>query len=263
MPEGPETKQFVDSLNKFLSSTDDIMQIEVISGRYTKKPIEGIEKVKFPLSLSKVSCKGKFIYWEFLNTDIVLFNTLGMSGGWSSKPKNARVKFITNKGDLYFNDARNFGTLKFTTKTNLKNKLESLGPDMLNENVDSGTFIKSLRRKPNLTLAESLMNQHIISGVGNYLKSDSLWLAKLSPNRLVKNTNDEELTNLCKCISYVIRCAYELNGKTILTYQTFDESPGSYSNLVYGKKFDPCGDAVICEETKDGRTTWWVPTIQK
>lgn len=263
IPEGPEVANFVRSINKFIQQCDDIFLIEALSGRYTKKPIQGLANVKFPLMVSKVGCKGKFIYWEFMGTDLVLFNTLGMSGAWSNTPRHARVKFVTSKGDLYFNDARNFGTLKFCSSSDLKRKLNSLGPDMLNDRVSPELFKSRLKKHPSITLAEALMNQHVISGVGNYLKADSLWLANLSPHRLVSNCSDTELENLHESVRNVIMTAYQNGGSTILTYKGFDGQEGKHTMLVYGRKTDPNGETVISENTKDGRTTWWVPQIQK
>ena len=262
MPEGPEVANFVRSINSFLGEGDKLLSVIPLSGRYTKKPIEGLTNVQFPLTVEGVGCKGKFIYWTFQGTDTVIFNTLGMSGSWSNSSRSARVKFETSEGDLFFNDPRNFGTVKFMNRKDLEKKLKSLGPDMLNEKVAPQTFIASLRKHPEFTLAEALMNQGVVSGVGNYLKADSLWLAKLSPWRKVSQTTDEQLTFLCECVSDVIRTAYLNGGSTILTYKGFDGEEGRHSMLVYGRKTDPNGEEVVCQETKDGRTTWWVPRAQ-
>ncbi len=262
MPEGPEVANFVRSINSFLGEGDQLLSVTPLSGRYTKKPIEGLSSAQFPLTIENVGCKGKFIYWTFHDSDVVIFNTLGMTGSWSNAARHARVKFETSEGDLYFNDPRNFGTLKFCTRKDLKLKLDSLGPDMLNEKVSPSTFIERLRKHPDATLAEVLMSQGVVSGVGNYLKADSLWVAKLSPWRRVGETTDEQLTLLCHAVSDVIRTAYLNGGSTILTYKGFDGEEGKHSMLVYGRKTDPNGDEVVCQETKDGRTTWWVPRAQ-
>lgn len=262
MPEGPETANFVRSINSFLSEGDKLISVTPLTGRYTKKPIEGLTNAQFPLTIESVGCKGKFIYWTFKDTDTVIFNTLGMSGAWSNVPRHARVKFETSEGDLFFNDARNFGTVKFCNRSDLKKKLDSLGPDMLNENVKPSTFIERFRKNPDLTLAEALMNQGVVSGVGNYLKADSLWMAKLSPWRKVNQTTDEQLTALCESVSDVIRTAYLNGGSTILTYKGFDGEEGKHTMLVYGRKTDPNGETVVSQDTPDGRTTWWVPRVQ-
>lgn len=233
-----------------------------LSGRYTKKPIEGLAKLQFPLVIETVNCKGKFIYWTFKDTETVIFNTLGMSGSWSNVPRHARVKFETSEGDLFFNDARNFGTLKFCNRKDLESKLRSLGPDMLNEKVSAIDFRTRMLQHPDSTLAEVLMSQGVVSGVGNYLKADSLWLAKLSPWRLVSQCSIDDLDRLHEAVSSTIRIAYLNGGSTILTYKGFDGENGKHTMLVYGRKTDPNGEEIVRQDTKDGRTTWWVPQVQ-
>ena len=67
------------------------------------------------------------------------------------------------------------------------------------------------------------MNQAVVSGVGNYVKADALWLAGLSPTRKVKDMSIEEIDILNDCIKKVLRTSYESGGATIRTYQNFDE----------------------------------------
>jgi DNA-formamidopyrimidine glycosylase len=228
-----------------------------------KRAMEGLYETKFPLEIENIGCKGKFIYWTFKDTDTVLFNTLGMSGSWSNVPRHARVSFSTSVGEIYFNDPRNFGTLKFTNRSTLARKLRSLGPDMLSEPVTLGEFSAALRKAAGATLPEALMDQSILSGVGNYLKSDSLWLAGLSPHRRVSDLSDSETRRLYESVRSTIRTAYECGGSTILTYRGFDGAEGGHVHLVYGRRTDPNGETVINETTSDGRTTWWCPTVQK
>lgn len=263
MPEGPETRRFVDSLNSHLKPGERITSVQPVAGRYMKKAMEGLYETKFPLEIETIGCKGKFIYWTFKGVDTVLFNTLGMSGSWSNSPRHARVNLTTSVGEIYFNDPRNFGTLKFTNRAALARKLRSLGPDVLNEPVTLESFAAALRKAAALTLPEALMDQSVVSGVGNYLKADSLWLARLSPHRKVSQLTDEEMERLYESVRSVIRTAYDSGGSTILTYRGFDGAEGGHVHLVYGRRTDPNGEPVVNEPTKDGRTTWWCPSVQK
>ena len=109
------------------------------------------------------------------------------------------------------------------------------------------------------------MKQSLVCGVGNYIKADSLWLAKISPKRKVKDISDIEFADLKEAIQRVMRTSYESGGATIASYQSFDDKPGEYGQkmIVYGQKKDPEGNDVIKEKTDDGRTTHWVPSVQK
>ena len=177
MPEGPEVKRNVHYLNSVLQGTR-ITDLTINSGRYVKHgPFKGYELIiQDDVIVEEVCCKGKFIYFKFTNS-ASLWSTLGMSGMWQQKnSKHTRVTLTNHEGQsVYFNDIRNFGTLKYVqSATELKKKLKTLGPDVLNSEVDQDAIRERLLKKPNKTIAENLMNQSVISGIGNYLKAEIL-----------------------------------------------------------------------------------------
>ena len=244
-----------------------ISEIEVMSGRYLKKPIDGIEHIQsgVPIKVIGAGCHGKFLYW-ILEGDLSIWNTLGLTGEWSNqKKKHSRVRIKIDEKDIYYNDTRNFGTLKVVKgKKPLIQKLQSLGPDLLAEECTSEKFIEQLRIKNSKTIVEALMDQSVVAGVGNYIKADSLWLAKISPHREVSSLSDSELSNLNKSIRKIMTTSFEMGGATIYTYKNFDGTTGEYGSrfLVYNRKVDPDGNLIIKETTKDKRTTHWSPDVQ-
>lgn len=275
MPEGPEVRRIVDQMSEAISGRilDDV---EIISGRYTKKSPDGIDRflASAPHKITAVRCKGKFIYM-LTDSDWSIWSTLGMSGSWmhlshnyneNKKIKHLRLKFSLEDYDIYFKDMRNFGTIKFVDdREKLDKKLNSLGIDILSEDMSDELFIKKLKNNFNKTLPEILMNQKIVSGIGNYIKAESLYLAKLSPHRKAGSLSDNEASTLNRAIHSVIRESYKSGGSTFKTYSDFNGGGGNFSDrfMVYGRKVDPIGYGVIKEETKDKRVTHWVPQIQK
>jgi len=196
-----------------------------------------------------------------------MWSTLGMTGHWSRSASNhARVRLGLDDGtDVYYNDTRNFGTLKWSQgRRGLAAKLKTLGPDMLSEDVSHERFQAAMLRKPKWTLAQALMDQGIVAGVGNYVKADALWLSRLSPHRKVDSLSLEEFELLNDSIKRVLRTSYESHGATIKSYKGFDDESGGYGErlLCYGREKDEDGEEIVREETLDGRTTWWVPTRQ-
>ena len=109
------------------------------------------------------------------------------------------------------------------------------------------------------------MNQSIFGGCGNYIKAEALYKAKLSPHRKCDSLTDDEASELHAALQDIVWTSYKSNGATIATYRDANGNVGSYSSkfAVYGRKEDPLGNAVTSEETKDGRTTWWVPNVQR
>jgi formamidopyrimidine-DNA glycosylase len=244
-----------------------IVGAEIISGRYSKKEPDGWSLLvgSLPITVKSTDCKGKFIYTELAGEKFFL-STLGMTGSWSSREtKHSRLRLrLDDGGTVYFNDIRNFGTVKIVeSRSLLDKKLSELGPDMLSGDVSDDVFIRSIRRY-NKTLAEVLMDQKIICGVGNYLKAECLYFSKLSPHRLTSSLTDEDLKNLNSVIKKVIKTSYETGGATIYTFSNYDGEKGDYTKrfAVYNQAQDPLGHEVKRETTRDGRTTFWVPTIQ-
>lgn len=272
MPEGPETKKFVDQLCSTLDGFT-LKEIKIISGRYAKhgKPegLEDFEKL-LPLKLNEISCKGKFIYWTFKDTEFNIWNTLGMSGSWSINSPHKRVEFIFTNLDgidqsIYFSDIRNFGTLKFSnSKKELLKKLNSIGPDMLSDPPSIAEFESIIYAQGSKNLCQALMDQSVISGVGNYVKAESLYLAKISPHKFCSLLSKLEIEKLYNSIRNILTESYASGGSTLKTYKDLYGNVGSYSGrfLIYGKKTDPLGNPVLTVETPDKRTTYWVPLVQ-
>ncbi len=266
MPEGPECRRYAEDLAKRVSGKV-LLGIELVSGRYLKKPPTGLESFTsgLPVGIVGAGVHGKFIYW-ILKNDFFIWSTLGMTGQWSSESsKHTRVRFILDDGPVYYNDQRNFGTLKFVRgKFQMMEKLKSFGPDMLAGDVSDDTFIQQLRMNPKWEITKALMEQSVIAGVGNYIKSDSLWLAGLSPKRSVEDISDLELSALNRSVKHVMKESYQAGGALIDTYKGFNGKNDDYGHkfLVYNQDTDPDGNEVIREMTADKRTTHWVPGVQ-
>ena len=210
------------------------------------------------------------IYFTFSN-GWYLLNTLGLSGTWTfNKLKHSNVLFkIKDHKDLYFHDVRNFGTLQFINNMDLLDKkLEKIGFPMLDKKTTFNIFLKIFNKyKTKFSkkyIVEFLMNQEYISGVGNYIKSESLYKCKISPHRLVKDIKSNEIKKLYNSIKEIMNNSYESKGVSKKDFSDIDDNKGEYQDEleVYGKKFDKHGNKVIAEKTRDKRTTYWVKTIQ-
>jgi len=249
MPEGPEVRKMGQNLAK-LWSGKTLIETSVLSGRYVKKPPTGIEtfQASLPATVIGVGVHGKFLY-AILDNESFIWFTLGMTGNFEKEQtKHSRVKFEFRDFTTYFTDIRNFGTVKFVRgKHKMIEKLESLGPDLLAEEVTDEEFLIRMNAKSKWQLCKALMDQSIVAGVGNYIKSDSLWLARLSPKRLVGDCSEAELINLKSCIRRVM-------------LESFNS--GDWKFLVYSKKEDRDGNQVTKEQTADGRASYWCPAVQ-
>lgn len=276
MPEGPEVKSTVDGLRHHLENRE-IHSFVPMSGRYSRKDFSGFLDLveELPLLITGVGCKGKFIYFLFADGSS-LWNTLGMTGYWGQgAKKHSRMRLWIKqdgqedeRGDvLFYNDQRNFGTFKYvTTAGELEKKLDSLGPDMLSDPPSFDEFKECLLRgkRGNKTIAENLMNQSVVSGVGNYLKAEILYSAKISPWRLCKDLSDDDMNNLLNLSHTIMNTSYDSGGATIRNYRNPDGRGGRFNRrfAVFGWDKDPWDRVVIREKTPDKRTTHWCPEVQ-
>lgn len=277
MPEGPECRVIAEGLESYLKG-NEITGFNILSGRYFKHgPPNYWEEFleDLPLTCLSVRVKGKFIYLNFGKTsgpEWFLWNTLGMSGKWSSeKNSHSRVMAAFNsdsgkQDQIYFEDQRNFGTLKLSKDVGeLETKLKSLGADFLNEDHAPSTTLAILEMKRNRsrTLPEILMDQRNYAGVGNYIKAEALYRSGLSPHRTGESLSYSEVMRLHRQIKRVIRSSYAARGFSMKNFSSVSGEQGTFKKLIYGQKRDPNGLEVVAEKTKDKRTTYWVPSIQK
>ena len=267
MPEGPEVRRMAEDLGESICGKK-LVDVKIVSGRYTKKPIDNLDIYlnKIPDRVFAVGVHGKFMY-ILMDSGCSIWSTLGMTGNWSSfEKKHSRIVLEFENWKSYFNDIRNFGTFKICLNRNsLVEKLGSLGPDMLAEDVSDDLFIQRFRKKQKWNICKAMMNQSVVSGIGNYIKAESLWLSEISPNKLVSDLSDSDLKRLNDCTKQIMRASYDSGGATFLTHKNFSGKPGDYSSrfLCYNRKFDAEGNKILKSKTPDGRTTYWSPNKQR
>jgi len=239
------------------------------------KKIEDIGSTKSHVKISDIKTKGKFTYWTF-NNNWYMFSTFGMTGQWS--PNEGKhvcfcFRLYDEKNDIfnyiYFNDPRHFGTIRFVySDKELKNKLNELGWDPLSSSGLNDAWlnwIHSELMKLNKPIGQALLDQTIFAGVGNYIRAEALYLAKLSPWRISNTLSKNEIKHLSQAIIDVMQESYKHQGATLLTYKDSYGNEGKYSSCfkVYGRHTDTLGNTIKTELTPEGRTIHWCPNIQK
>ncbi len=228
------------------------------------------------LKIKDVQTKGKFIYFT-LDHDWYIWNTLGMSGTWTTKFSKKHVALTIHtmkKADddgcftvpIGFIDSRHFGTVKFVKgQKPTEDKLKTLGYDPF-DGLPPLNIFDALKRKKwaEKPIAQVMMDQTLFAGVGNYIRAEALYAAKISPWRLSKDLSLQEVVVLTKHITTIMVNSYNSNGATIATYRDANGNSGTFSSrfACYGRKVDPNGNPIITEETADKRTIHWCPNVQ-
>jgi formamidopyrimidine-DNA glycosylase len=113
------------------------------------------------------------------------------------------------------------------------------------------------------------MNQKVISGIGNYLRSDILWLSRIDPFRLVKDLTEKEIKRIYQNTRLLTWGDYHFKKAVKLKIiKEDDKLPIHYKRnfFVYDQKEDIYGNPVIKKELYEGtqkRFIYFVETIQK
>jgi formamidopyrimidine-DNA glycosylase len=309
-----------------------ITKINILKGRYTKKPFEGFHELEkhLPVRVQSVKTKGKFTYIELQSSNeegktFWLFNTLGLSGGWTvcgktkSDLKDSKkirylksdshdgcvfaypiiweyisnnnlsewferainhlnVEFVMdNELKVYFYDQLSFGTLKVIVyKNGLDKKLKELGPDIMDLETTFDVFKSQITKKNSKSkenigkmIGNVIVNQKVISGVGNYLRADALWMSKISPFRLVEDITDKELELLYKSIRALMWGDYDYDfalKKGFINKGFKIPHDCGREFFIYRQDTDLDGNKVSKKELFEGsqkRFIYWVDSIQK
>lgn len=189
-----------------------------------------------------------------------------MSGRWTLKEeKHNHIKFsFQDNSDIYFNDARNFGSIKFGQEKEKLEALSKLGPDPLKTKI-SFPLIEPLLPKNNPTIGHLLLDQSIFNGTGNYLRAEILYAALIDPFRRINNLSRQEWDTICTEINTMTNLSYQNGGATIRSYKNLTGERGKFSErfLVYGRKQDPNNNQVIRQIDDSKRAIWYVPFLQK
>lgn len=194
-----------------------------------------------------------------------------MTGGWSSAPqKHSRILFNIGGGEaVYFNDIRNFGTVTSATRGFTAERLWRLGLDPLGQmnglvESDFANIVHGLRHRPNLRLAEFLLDQRYVCGIGNYGRAEILYAARLSPWRPLSRLSPYALDKLRLAINEIQWASYRAGGASLSSWYAPDGTRGTFQEQfkVYGRSSCPAGTPVLSQADFNGRRMWWVPAVQ-
>lgn len=276
MPESAEVRLMMDQVVRLLQGRV-LSRLEIRSGKYltNKTHLDRSCLTELQANLPRravaVRTRGKFGWIEFDN-GTALSITFGMSGAIRLHDEaHCHIAFYVDGAEtpaFYYCDPRNFGNLKWMRMADLVRKVDKdLGIDILDDLVDQATVIKQWRKygkgkSDNIVVA--LMNQKILAGVGNYIKSETLYATRTSPMAKVSQLSDHHLYSMYLAAHKIAREAYEARGASLYTYRGSTGEKGDFQDLlkVYNRSHDPEGRAVIKLDTPDKRTTYYVPEYQ-
>lgn len=271
MPELPEVETVKNGLIKKVKGRKiigcQVLYKGIIAYPETEKFIERITNQ----TIKDIKRRGKFIIFEL--DDYNLISHLRMEGKYFIKypfdevSKHDHVIFsLDNNQELRYNDTRKFGKMHLVKKDELDiTPISKLGLEPWDKALTTDYLKQKLNKKK--AIKTLLLDQSIISGIGNIYADEILFLSKINPEESGANLTTKNLEDIIKYTQEVLEKAISLGGTTIHTYTAVDGITGRFQQelLVHGKTNLPCPNCnkPIKKIVVNTRGTYYCPNCQK
>ena len=299
MPELPEVQTSVDDLNKKVRGLT-ITDIWTDWSKYFRRSpggFNGFKKTVKGKKINKVWRLGKNIIFDFSGnqkmlihqkmTGHLLVGTWNLElGAWRAKQIGPLAEKVNGYIHVMFwlggpsnkvgaskmlalSDLRKFAKVLVVDEKDFKNleDVKNIGPDPLKQGFKFNEF-KSLIVKKRGVIKKVLMDQNVISGIGNIYADDILFTAKIHPLKKAEKLNDNELKAIFKSAKKILKKAVKLRGISTSDYRDTAGKKGGYGSvrLVYQREGEKCSRSCcgVIKRIKIGsRSTHFCPNCQK
>lgn len=253
MPELPEVETVRRGLEPWVVGRK-IKSIEMLgNGGYrstTYAPFSALEGAKV-VSMNR---RGKFLWFE-VNRNLALVAHLGMSGQFIIQEKKApdekhlraRIDCGDRRRELRFIDQRTFGWLAidqlvFEDGVEVPTSFQRIARDIFDPKFDSEKVISKILKKKS-AIKRVLLDQKVMSGVGNIYADEALWLAKIHPERIAQALHREEVEELLKAVKKVMSAALKQGGTSFDDLYINVNGESGYFDVeleAYAQDGEPC-----------------------
>jgi endonuclease-8 len=271
LPEGDTIFRAARTLNRALAGRT-ITRFESVYPALTRvdddRPIAG-------RTVDAVSSRGKHMLMTF-SGDLVLHTHMRMHGSWHIYRPGERwrapahdMRIIVGT-DAYVAVAFNVPIAEFLTREQLARHslLQALGPDLADPAFDREEVRRRLAGHEREAIHDVLLNQRVLSGIGNVLKSEVLFVARVNPfkaagdidaatfDRLMDGSLRLMKMNIAESVSIVPEKGRRTTG-------SLDPRAKLFVYGRAGKACRRCGTAIEMAKTgADARLTYWCPKCQ-
>lgn len=232
------------------------------------------------LVVNSVSRRGKFLWIDFKDEDLLLVAHLGMSGQFrvrdgteSEAHPHTRARFFLERRrkrfQLDFLDQRTFGWLRVDERdeSDSPRSISHIAPDPFEESFDIKRTIERIGTRKT-EIKRAILDQSTISGVGNIYADESLWRARIHPERDAQSLSREELHDLITSIRAVMKRALNAGGTSFdQLYVNVNGESGYFANKleVYGREGERCRrcNGVIKRIRFTNRSSHFCPRCQR
>lgn len=271
MPELPEVETVQNDLRRHVLGKT-IESVDVLYEKIIKDiDVETFKSALKGRTIEDVGRKGKYLL--FFLTGAVLVSHLRMEGKYLIKKdepptKHEHVIFrFTDGTSLRYHDVRKFGTMNLFLTRNLEEiyrlpPLNKVGFDPFEKELTPESLYERFRRieKP---IKSTLLDQTVMSGLGNIYADEVCFLAKIHPGTATNKLSLEQVACLIEYSKQVLTKAIALGGTTIKSFSSHEIS-GRFQNelLVHTKEECPVCKGKILKIKIGGRSTYYCERCQ-
>jgi formamidopyrimidine-DNA glycosylase len=262
MPELPEVETVRAGLERHVVGRT-VADVQVLHPRVVRRDLAGPAGFAAAMAgrtVKRAERRGKYL-WLALDDDEALLAHLGMSGqllvGDPDRPLSphvrARFTFTDGGPDLRFTDQRTFGHLMLVPFAHgdlddpgdtreLPAPIAHIAPDPMEAAFDDDDFAARLTRR-HTGVKRALLDQSLISGVGNIYADEALWRARLHWARPTETLKRGEVSRLLEAVREVLSEALRAGGTSFdALYVNINGESGYFDRSLqaYGREGEPC-----------------------
>ncbi|WP_042168052.1 bifunctional DNA-formamidopyrimidine glycosylase/DNA-(apurinic or apyrimidinic site) lyase [Streptomyces sp. NBRC 110035] len=288
MPELPEAEVVRRGLERWVAHRT-VAEAEVLHPRAVRRHLAGADDFAHRLKGHRLGVprrRGKYLWLPLEDADQSVLAHLGMSGQLLVQPHTAadekhlrvRVRFTDTRtsaaaaaGDteLRFVDQRTFGGLSLhdNTPDGLPDVIAHIARDPLDPLFDDEAFHRALRRK-RTTIKRALLDQSLISGVGNIYADEALWRARIHYERPTETFTRPRSQLLLDHVRDVMNAALAVGGTSFDSlYVNVNGESGYFDRSLdaYGREGLPCRRCGTPMRRRPwmNRSSYFCPTCQR
>jgi formamidopyrimidine-DNA glycosylase len=176
-------------------------------------------------------------------------------------PFNRHIHFVvtlSNKKHLVLSDVRKFAKVTLIENSNeammndRDDHLGGLGPEPLDKSFSFDLFKERLNKRLNGKIKTVLMDQSIISGVGNIYSDEALFRASIHPETRVAHVSEDALKRLYKATKEVLEKGIDFGGDSTSDYRNIHGERGTFqaAHQAYRRTGEPCGAIIDGKKCK-------------
>jgi len=248
-----------------------IVKVDIMYPKIVESDISKFIKVLENNTFKSIKRVGKWLIFELDN--YYLLSHLRMEGKYFIKDRNLPIEkhehviitFMDNT-TLRYHDTRKFGRMKLIKKEDLSKELNSLGKEVIDSSL-TGSYLYNKIHNKNISIKTVLLDQSVISGLGNIYVNEVLFASLILPTRLASSITLDECNSIVLNASRILNKAIEYGGTTIKSYTSSLGVTGHYQEFLMVHKRENelckiCGTKIINIKV-NGRSTYYCPRCQK